>query len=315
MEKIAWLLLEERGIKKAAQELSGQDDLTSHGLANCLGCASELGFRTALRVLGPNTIISIPPGCMAASGGTDLGRRKFAKSPVLMTLLGNSAAMLSGVKRHYQMAGCDVHVVAYSGDGATVDAGLQCLSAAAERGENIIYICNDNEAYMNTGNNRCSSTPFGAHTTTSPAGARSVGKSVDSKEMALLMAMQGIPYVAAASVAYMPDFVSKLRKAMGVRHGLSYIHLHAPCPVGWGFPPEKTIEVARKAVLTNYFPLWEMEGGRLRFTLKPMIRRPIKDYLSLCDKFGHLKEREIKKIQKTVDARHKKLKKLSNVKL
>jgi len=216
-----------------------------------------------------------------------------------------SAAAASGLKAALELRGLDLPVVAWAGDGGTVDIGLQALSGAAERNEDILYICYDNEAYQNTGIQRSGATPIGAWTTTTPTGKRE-----QRKNAALIVAAHKVPYVATASVAYPLDFVEKVRKAASIK-GFKYIHLHAPCPTGWRFPPSKMVEVGRLAVETGAWILYEVENGVLKLTgrskvlLDPSKRRPLEDYLKLQGRFAHLfkleNQGQLEQLKKSVD--------------
>jgi pyruvate/2-oxoacid:ferredoxin oxidoreductase beta subunit len=192
--------------------------------------------------------------------------------------------------------------VAFVGDGATADIGFQPLSGAAERRENIIYICYDNEGYMNTGIQRSSTTPPGAWTTTSPVGEFSRGKEYPRKNMPLIMVAHGVSYVATASIAYLEDYVQKLTKAMKVKDGLAYIHLYSPCPTGWRSSPENALSLARLAVETNYFTLWEAEYGEIRLTQEISHPKPVSEFTKLIGKFSHFGEEELAQFQKLVDS-------------
>ncbi|HHV57292.1 MAG TPA: NADH-dependent phenylglyoxylate [Firmicutes bacterium] len=280
------------------------EDLVSPGLSACPGCAAELALRTVMRVLGPDTILGIPPGCMAGAGAVGWNRLSGVKVPVTIPLLDNTASLLSGVRRQYLRQGRDnVKVVAFAGDGATADAGFQALSGAAERGENIIYICYDNEGYMNTGFQRSGTTAKGSETSTTPVGRLSQGKAQNKKDMPLLLAFHDAAYVATISPAYTQDFVRKVEKATTVRAGLAYLHIFSPCPTGWHFPPEDTIAIARLAVQTNFFPLWEYEKGRFRQTLAVKQPKPLKEFVRHLGKYRHLEETQIADLQAWVDQR------------
>jgi pyruvate/2-oxoacid:ferredoxin oxidoreductase beta subunit len=276
------------------------EDLVSPGISSCLGCNAELALRFVLRTLGRNTILAIPPGCMGGVGVVGFGMTTGARVPVFFPLLDNIASMLSGVKREYSRKGVDVNVVAFAGDGGTADVGFQCLSAAAERGENIIYICYDNEGYMNTGFQRSGTTPLGAWTSTTPVGKTGSGKKQRSKNLPLIMAAHEIPYAATACMSYPADFERKLRKAMAVKDGLAYIHLLTPCPTGWRFPSEKGIEIGRLAVETGFFPLWEMERDVYRFTVDIDELKPVEELLKSMGKYRHLKKGQIDSIRESL---------------
>lgn len=293
------------------KEWASREDLFSPGLSACMGCNSELIIRFSLRILGRNTVLAAPPGCIPGFGAVGYSDTAGAKVPIFHPLLSNTAAMLAGIKRYYQRIGRDVQVVAFAGDGGTADVGFQALSGAVERGENIIYICVDNEGYMNTGIQRSGTTPFGAWTTTTPVGKKSMGKKRESKNLPLIMVMHGAPYVATASTAFLEDYAEKLKKAMNVKDGVAYIHLFSPCPTGWRFQPDKTIEVSRLAVETNFFPLWEYERGRFRFTHSIENPRPVEEYLRLVGKYSHLTREQIREIERITKERCEMLKSFS----
>ena len=299
--------LQYEGEESLSVLLRRSEDLLSPGITSCLGCSAELALRFCLRILGRNTILAIPPGCMGGVGVVGFGMTTGVRVPVFFPLLDNVASMLSGLKREYRRKGVDVHAVAFAGDGGTADVGFQCLSGAAERGENIIYICYDNEGYMNTGFQRSGTTPLGAWTSTTPVGKSRFGKEERSKNLPLIMAAHEVPYVATASMAYPHDFERKLRKAMEVKDGLTYIHLLSPCPTGWRFPPEKTIEISRLAVETHFFPLWEMERGSYRFTVEVKEPKPLEELLGKMGKYSHLGPRQIKGMRDIVLTRYEML--------
>jgi pyruvate/2-oxoacid:ferredoxin oxidoreductase beta subunit len=255
----------------------------------------------ALKILGKNTIISVAPSCMAATGMAGFDDTTGSRVPVFFPLLTNSASMMTGVKRHFQRRGVDVNTVAIAGDGGTADIGFQALSGAAERGENIIYFCVNNEGYMNTGIQRSGATPFGAWTTTTPVSSSKRGKVQRAKNMPLLMAMHGVPYVATLNMAYPEDFISKVQRAKEIRDGLVYLEVLTPCPVGWKYGPEMTVEVARLAVQTDLYPLWEADHGVFRITVSEETPRPVREYLSTMEKYSHLHSDEVDEIQKQVN--------------
>jgi phenylglyoxylate dehydrogenase beta subunit len=282
------------------------EDLVVPGISACLGCNSEMLLRHTLRRVGSNVVVATPPGCMAGVGTVGINGRTGLKTPVFHPLLTNTAAMLAGIRRYYQRIGRDVTMLAFGGDGGTADVGFQSLSGAAERGEQMIYICVDNEGYMNTGVQRSSTTPYGAWTSTTPVGAVLRGKTREAKPMALLMVMHQCEYVATASTAFMDDYYRKLDKAMeAAKRGMAYIHVFSPCPTGWRFPPRKLIEAGRKAVETNTVPLWEYElaQGKIRFTHAVDKPLPVEAYLTLIGKFKHLSKQQIALIQKQTERR------------
>ena len=227
-----------------------------------------------------------------------------------ITLLDNTASLLGGVKAMYEKMGREVHVVGFAGDGASADCGFQSLSGAAERGDNIIYICYDNEGYMNTGFQRSSTTSMSSLTTTTPVGSASQGKTQHKKDLPMIMAMHNAAYVATLSPAYMADFVAKLQKAALQKSGLSYLHIYTPCPTGWGFDGKLSIDLARKAVQSNFFPLYEVENGKFKLNLEVKKPQPVSSWLKMLKKFKHISDDEISQIQEFTDSRYNVLKAL-----
>jgi phenylglyoxylate dehydrogenase beta subunit len=290
------------------------EDLVVPGLSACLGCNSEMLLRHTLRRIGSNVVVATPPGCIAGVGSVGYNSKTGLKTPVFHPLLTNTAAMLAGARRYYKRIGRDVTMLAMAGDGGTADVGFQSLSGAAERGEQMIYICVDNEGYMNTGVQRSSTTPYGAWTSTTPVGSVLRGKTRDAKPLPLLMVMHNCEYVATASTAFMEDYYGKLAKAIeAAKKGMAYIHVFSPCPTGWRFPTGKLIEVSRKAVETNIVPLWEYElaAGHIRFTHPVDKPLPVQAYLSLIGKYRHLDEKQTAFIQSQTDRKIAMLKNFS----
>jgi pyruvate ferredoxin oxidoreductase beta subunit len=274
-------------------------ELIAPGHRACAGCGCALSLRHALKALGKNIIVSQATGCMEVVS-TPYPETAW-RVPWIHAAFENAAAVASGVSRGLKVLGKnDVKSVAIAGDGGTADIGLQALSGAVERGEDILYICYDNEAYMNTGIQRSGTTPFGAWTTTTPVGRAWRGEDRPKKDIPAIIAAHGAPYVATASVAYPLDFIRKVKKAASIR-GPTYVHVHAPCVPGWRIEEDKTIEVARLAVLTGAWVLYEVEGGKLNVTLKPARRRPVADYLRMQGRFRHLTDEDIAGIQQMVD--------------
>jgi pyruvate ferredoxin oxidoreductase beta subunit len=203
------------------------------------------------------------------------------------SLLGNAAAIGAGMEAALKAQGKATKVIAMGGDGGTFDIGFQALSGMLERGHNVLYVCYDNEAYMNTGIQRSSSTPHAAATTTSPAGRERMGKRHLKKDIVTIVAAHHIPYAATASVAYPSDIHKKVRRAMAV-DGPTFLHIHTPCPLGWGHDSDVTIEVARLAVQTGLFPVIELERGNLVGVMPIRGPRPVTDYLAKQARFRHL---------------------------
>ena len=280
-------------------------NLVAHGVSTCAGCGLELVIRRILEVLGENTVIVIPPGCAALFSG--FGSETTLKIPGLQGNLENTAAYAAGIKAGFEMQGRDdITVLAFAGDGATVDIGIQALSGMFERGDRVLYVCYDNEAYMNTGIQGSGSTPLMASTTTTPA-----GKPASRKNMLEIAAAHGIPYAASASVAYIEDLTKKVAKAKQV-NGPSYLHIHTPCPTGWAFDPALTIEVAKAAVQTGAWVLLEIEKGNITLNRKLEKLKPIKTYLQLQGRFKHITQTDIKNIQEEIDHNVNKLIKAQN---
>jgi phenylglyoxylate dehydrogenase beta subunit len=281
------------------------EDLFVPGLAGCQGCNTELLIRHTLRAVGAETVVATPPGCIPGMGAVGYNGKTGTKVPVFHPLLTNTASMLAGVRRAYKRKGRDVTALALAGDGGTADVGFQSLSGAAERGEEILYVCVDNEGYMNTGMQRSGCTPYGAWTSTTPVGERGKGKTRDAKDLPLLMLMHRCAYVATASSAFMEDLYAKLAKAMEAsKRGFAYLHVYSPCTSGWRFPSRANIEVARKAVETNFVALWEYEPeAGLAFTRGVDDPAPLEDYLALMGKYRHLEPAQVEHIRGHV-ARH-----------
>jgi pyruvate/2-oxoacid:ferredoxin oxidoreductase beta subunit len=201
----------------------------------------------------------------------------------------------------------DVNVVGFFGDGGTYDIGFQAISGAAERNENVFVVCKDNEAYMNTGNQRSGSTPLYATTMTTPIGPFGQGKETPKKNILMIFAAHHVPYVASASIAYPMDLIAKVNHAKTVQ-GFKMLIVHSPCPTGWEFDPSKTIEVARLAVQTGIWPLYEItDGERLRMTYKPRELKPVGDYIKAQRRFRHFTDAMRAEIQKRATTNWEKL--------
>ncbi len=282
-----------------------REDLFVPGLAACQGCHSELLIRHTLRKVGPEVVVAAPPGCIPGMGTVGYNGRTGAKVPIFHPLLTNTASMLAGMQRQFRRQGREVTALALAGDGGTADAGFQSLSGAASRNDPILFICVDNEGYMNTGMQASGSTPLGSWTSTTPVGPALHGKQEEAKNLPLVMMMHNPAYVATASTAFLEDYYAKLEKAIEVsRTGFAYLHVYAPCPSGWRFPTAMTTEVARLGVETNFHPLWEFTPGvGISFTRAADRPRPVTDYLSGIGKYRHLSGEEIATIQARVDER------------
>ena len=278
----------------------------------CIGCGEALAVRLACKALGDNAIIVNATGCMEVVS-SQMPYTSW-RVPWIHTLFENTAAVASGIEsglkamaRKGRTLLQDVTVVAMAGDGGTSDIGIQALSGALERGHNFLYICFDNEAYMNTGIQRSSATPYGASTTTSPAGKVSIGQVTRKKNMPAIAAAHDIPYVATACPSYPFDLITKVEKGAATK-GPAYIHILSVCPTGWRCPPDLTIRIGRLAVETGIFPLYEVENGKYKLSIDLPQLRPVTDYLKLQGRFRHLSEAVINEIQQRVDEEYAKLK-------
>jgi pyruvate/2-oxoacid:ferredoxin oxidoreductase beta subunit len=280
-----------------------EEELMSPGHLACQGCGATMAMRYVLKALGRKTVLCIPACCWAVIDGpfphSSLG------VPIFHCAFEAAASTASGVKAGLEMMGdTETTVVAWAGDGGTFDIGLQALSGAAERNDDILYVCYDNEAYMNTGIQRSSATPYGAWTTTTPV---KHFKHRPKKDIDAIMTAHRIPYLATASVAYPEDVFKKAKKAKEIK-GTRFLHIFAPCPSGWKSRPEDTVKLARLAVQTGIFPLYEVEDGeRTTISIKVKERKPIHDYLRLQGRFRHLKDQDIAGMQAEVDRMNERL--------
>ena len=283
----------------------------SPGHRACQGCGEVLALRQAMKAVGTNSIVCSATGCMEII--TSPFPQTAWRVPWIHVAFENAAAVASGVEAAYKAMNRKgiinqpgVTVIGYGGDGATADIGMQALSGALERGHNMIYLCFDNEAYMNTGIQRSSATPFGASTTTSPAGKKSSGQSTWKKNMAEIAVAHCAPYVATASPVYPIDLMNKVKKASLVP-GPAYIHIYSPCPTGWRCGIDESLEVARLAVQSKVFPLYEVIDGEYHLSRKVAKPKPVSEYFKLQRRFRHLTDTEVQYIQGRVDEQYEKL--------
>jgi pyruvate/2-oxoacid:ferredoxin oxidoreductase beta subunit len=293
--------------------IADKPDMVTPGTSACQGCGAELIVRRILQISGPDTIVCVPPGCLAGAGVVGWNFDRGLKVPVHITLLDNTASFLSGVSNMYQRRGRQqVNMLALAGDGASADCGFQSLSGAAERGEKMLYVCYDNEGYMNTGFQRSSTTSLGSRTSTTPVGRAIHGKVQPSKNLPFILAMHHVEYLATASPSHMKDFVEKIEKGLAAsKHGFAYMHIFSPCPTGWIHAPDESIEIARLAVKSNFFPLFEVVKGRWEQTVTTANPIPVQDYVKRLRKFSHLTEEEVAALQAMVDGRLEILQKLA----
>jgi pyruvate ferredoxin oxidoreductase beta subunit len=251
----------------------------------CLGCGEALAARLVLEAAGPDVVVANATGCLEVFS-TPWPQSAW-RVPWIHSLFENAAAVASGIEAARKARGLPGKVLAFGGDGGTFDIGFQALSGMLERDHDILYVCFDNEAYMNTGIQRSSSTPHAAATTTSPAGKARMGKRHLKKDILSIIAAHHMPYAATASVAYVSDLRKKVRRALDIR-GSSFLLVHSPCPLGWGHDGALSIEVARLGVQCGLVPLIELERGALTGTMPLRDPLPVTDYLKPQKRFAHL---------------------------
>jgi pyruvate/2-oxoacid:ferredoxin oxidoreductase beta subunit len=270
------------------------EELFTRGHTACAGCGAAIAARNLIKVLGKDTVAVTPACCLLIFSATY--PLVAWKIPYHHVAFENTAACATGMKRALKVRGKDdTTVMAIAGDGGTADIGLQALSGAAERNEDILYVMYDNEAYMNTGIQRSGSTPFGAWTTTTPVGKVKAGKANFKKDMPQIMMAHNVPYVATASVGHIQDFINKFEKAKKIK-GFRFIQVYCPCPTGWRSDTAKTIELCKLAVDTGMWTLYESEDGKVTINRKPKMT-PVQEYLKLQGRFRHMTEADIKKLQ------------------
>jgi pyruvate ferredoxin oxidoreductase beta subunit len=270
------------------------------GNSTCQGCGLDMALRWAMKALGPKTVLVTPACCLNVVIG--IWPKTATDWPFINMAFAAGAAAATGMKHGLNAVGkTDYTVMTFAGDGGTTDIGIQGLSGAAERNSDIIYVCYDNEAYMNTGTQQSSSTPHGAITTTTP-----YGKETHKKNLPMIMAAHNIPYVATCSVSDPLDLYDKFKKARDIK-GCRYIHILAPCPPGWRYPAEDTVQQAKMAVDTGVFPLFEIENGVLTLSGKskrmhdPSKRKPLKDYFGTQGRFRKMNDKIVEGLQQDID--------------
>jgi len=287
-----------------------EEELMAPGHVGCLGCGGCHAMRYVLKATGPRTIISIPACCWAVMPGV-YPNTTFG-IPHINTAFEVTGASISGIRAALDAKGIeDVTVLGWAGDGGTADIGIQALSGMVERCTKALYVMYDNEAYMNTGIQRSSSTPWGAWTTTTQVGVVRDYKSAPKKNMVEIMVAHGIPYAATASIAWPKDIIAKVQKAMAV-NGPAFLHIFAPCPTGWRYPPDQTLEVARQATYSKAFPIYEVEHGR--YTVRTFKKETkLEDYLMMQGRFRHLNTEEIERIKGNVERWYRRLLRLQEM--
>lgn len=302
-----------------ASRLTQKCENFTPGHRGCVGCGEALAMRQVVKALGKDVIVVNATGCMEIIASCY--PNTSWEVPWIHTLFENTAAVASGIEVGYKAlqrkgkypADKRVKVVAVGGDGGTEDIGFQALSGMLERGHDVLYVCFDNEAYMNTGIQRSGATPFGASTTTSPAGEKSKGQKTWKKNMTEIVAAHGIPYVATANPAFPFDLEEKVKKAVAVR-GPSYLHVYSSCPTGWRMIPDLAVTISRQATQAGVFPLYEVVNGEYRLTLDVEKVLPISGYLKVQGRFRHLNEDDYKYIQDRILGDYNKLRRKCGLK-
>ena len=290
------------------------EELFTPGHRLCAGCGAGTIMRMTLKAIRGPTIVVNATGCVEVA--STIYPYTAWKVSWVHVAFENAAAVASGIEAAYKalrrkgLWDKHVDIIAIGGDGGTFDIGIQALSGALERGHDFLYICYDNEAYMNTGIQRSGATPHGAATTTSPAGRKIPGKPEFKKDFIGICAAHGIEYAATASPAYWNDYITKVRKGLEVE-GPAVIHVFTPCPTGMRFDSSKSIEVARLAVQTRYWPVYEVEKGKYKLNIKVPRPKPLVEFLKLQGRFRHLFQpefqHEIEALQRWVDENWKRI--------
>lgn len=290
-----------------------ETELFGKGHRACAGCGPAIAMRHALKAAGENTIVVMATGCMEVVS-TPYPQTSW-KVPWVHGAFENAAAIASGVDKALEALGTrdKTNVLVIAGDGGTFDIGLQALSGAIERKHRICFVCYENSGYMNTGVQRSGATPKYAATTTTPAGKKIHGKVENKKPMPMIVAAHGC-YSATANIAYPLDFIKKIQKGLSIK-GPSYVQVFCPCVPGWKYPENLTVEIAKLAFQSKVTPIYEIEDGLLKFSMKPANIIPVKNYLTLQGRFRHLDEKEIDELQKYFDEEYTRLLKLEESKL
>jgi pyruvate ferredoxin oxidoreductase beta subunit len=293
------------------------DEPLAPGHRLCPGCGASMVVRQVLLAAPKDTVVANATGCLEVS--TALYPYSAWNRPWIHSAFENAAALASGVEAGFKALarrgeGKEHPLVVFGGDGGTYDIGLQALSGAIERGHRFLYVCYDNEAYMNTGIQRSGGTPRGAWTTTSPVGSASQGKAETKKDLVAIVAAHHIPYAATASISNWKDLMNKARKALS-KEGPTFIHVLSPCTRGWRFDAAKTVKLAKLAVDTRFFPLYEVEDGIYRITVPVASPKPVEEYLKAQGRFSHLLLPEsasrLDALKKEVEGNYRRLERLS----
>ena len=282
-----------------------KEELIDPGHSACQGCGEVIAMRHVFKALGDKAIATIPAGCSTIISGAY--PRESWDVPIMHIAFEAAGASVSGIEAALKAKGKDdVTPVAWAGDGGTADIGIQALSGAIERGHDFVYIMADNEAYMNTGIQRSSSTPYGAWTTTTPVGKNRTFEQREKKNVMDIVAAHDIPYAASANIAYIEDLTDKVKKAQEI-DGPGFVQIYTSCPTGWKMDPKDSVTVARKAVQSRMWNLYEFEDEEWNINVTIDDPIPVEDYLMMQGRFRHLKDDEIEKIQKHTDKQWEKL--------
>ncbi len=296
------------------KQLSSKKELLTGGHRLCAGCGASIIVRQVLLAADTPVVVAASTGCLEVA--TSIFPYTAWRCSFIHCAFENAASTLSGVETAYRALkkkgkiDQDMRFIAFSGDGGTYDIGIQALSGACERGHRMLYVCYDNQAYMNTGIQRSSATPLGAATTTSPAGKVLPGKTQNRKDLTEIIAAHHIPYVAQASPSRWNDLVSKAQRALQAE-GPSFMNVLSPCPRGWRYPPNETIKMAQLAVDTCIWPLYEVVEDKWRLTYRPKQKPPVEEWLKAQGRFAHLfkgdNQQVIEQLQAEVDRRWEEL--------
>jgi len=303
---------------KGLKELT-MDEPLAPGHRLCPGCGASVVVRQVLLAAPKDVVLVNATGCLEVS--TTVFPYSAWNRPWIHSAFENAAAVASGIEAGFKALArrgeAEEHpIIVFGGDGGTYDIGLQAISGAMERGHRFLYICYDNEAYMNTGIQRSGGTPLGAWTSTTQVGSIGYGKSEFKKDLMSIVAAHRIPYAATASPSHWRDLMTKVRKALS-KDGPTFMHILAPCMRGWRFDGSKTIRMAKLAVESRAFPLYEVEDGRYRITVPVPVPRPLEEYLKVQGRYSHLFrpqfQSELEALRKQIDVNYKRLEKLSQL--
>lgn len=296
------------------KELSKKEELFTGGHRLCSGCGAGIIARQVLLACDKPVVVANSTGCLEVA--TTIFPFTAWKVPWFHSAFENAAATITGIETAYKSLkkrgkiSEDINFIAFGGDGGTYDIGLQALSGAMERGHRILYICYNNEAYMNTGIQRSSATPKGANTTTAPSGRKSTGKIQARKDLTAIMVAHNISYIAQTTLSFQNDLITKVQKALKT-DGPTFINIMQPCRLGWIYPPEETVRMGRLAADTCVWPIYEVEGGVYKLNYQPKEKKPVTDWLNSQGRFKHLftagNEDILKQIQEDVDKNWEKI--------